>query len=374
MVKEKVYYIGFNPINGICNENFFEGSITLYPTGEKGNIFYSNKIVKDKNNPVFLEKYKSFIRKTVRKIHMKHEGNVGFILFNDKSKITKICSDIDGINFIIGNNQEILNYLNDKFKIRKDIEKMVPILKYEMIVGQKVLPFIKKNFKTSFVIQSRNGAGGTGTNLINIKNIHQVNIIEDDMYAISPYIKNTPINSTLVIGEYQIIEFPPSVQLIEKNGSRFKYIGADFIYPQFNISEKIKTLIHEYNYDISKYLKSLGYRGIVGIDYILVEDKLFFMEINPRFQASSFLINLCLDEKYNSCLAELHYKAITKKIIDDYSDIKINYSFVNSNADYVPNNPFKIIKNGYFPLDKNSVFRIVYDRSIIDSHYHEHKN
>ena len=29
--RDKVYYIGFSPINGICNELFFEGSITMYP-------------------------------------------------------------------------------------------------------------------------------------------------------------------------------------------------------------------------------------------------------------------------------------------------------------------------------------------------------
>ena len=29
--------VGFNANNAICNESFFEGSITLYPTNEKGN-------------------------------------------------------------------------------------------------------------------------------------------------------------------------------------------------------------------------------------------------------------------------------------------------------------------------------------------------
>lgn len=36
-MKEKVYYVEFNANNAICNESFFEGSITLYPTNEKGN-------------------------------------------------------------------------------------------------------------------------------------------------------------------------------------------------------------------------------------------------------------------------------------------------------------------------------------------------
>jgi len=61
--KEKYYYIGFNSNNSICNKLFFDGSISLYPTGEKGNIPYSRKKkLKDTESDKFLENYKEFVR------------------------------------------------------------------------------------------------------------------------------------------------------------------------------------------------------------------------------------------------------------------------------------------------------------------------
>ena len=43
-LETSVYYVGFNANNAICNENFFDGMITLNPNNEKGNIFYTKDI------------------------------------------------------------------------------------------------------------------------------------------------------------------------------------------------------------------------------------------------------------------------------------------------------------------------------------------
>ena len=56
-----VYYIGFNANNAICNDKFFSGSITLYPTGENGNVFYSNNKIIDRNRIDFEDKYTQYI-------------------------------------------------------------------------------------------------------------------------------------------------------------------------------------------------------------------------------------------------------------------------------------------------------------------------
>ena len=82
-MKEKIFYIGFNANNAICNAKFFDGSITLYPTGEKGNIYYSNKLIDDTTSIIFMEKYKNFIYNAVMNIQNKNK-NVKFLCFNEK--------------------------------------------------------------------------------------------------------------------------------------------------------------------------------------------------------------------------------------------------------------------------------------------------
>ena len=65
---ENIYYIGFNANNAICNERFFKGSITIYPNGESGNIFYSHKKLKDIKSDKFIEKYRQFVENQINEI------------------------------------------------------------------------------------------------------------------------------------------------------------------------------------------------------------------------------------------------------------------------------------------------------------------
>ncbi len=159
----------------------------------------------------------------------------------------------------------------------------------------------------------------------------------------SKYLDNIPVNITLVIGKYETIKLPISVQLIKQINDRFKYVGADFIYAS-KLGDKAINKINDYANTIALELKQLGYQGIVGIDYIIDNnDNVYFMKLNPRFQASSFIINKYLEKYCSTNLAELHYLAITNKCMgNNYLD-KIDKSFVNcySNKDY---NEYKYAK------------------------------
>lgn len=91
------------------------------------------------------------------------------------------------------------------------------------------------------------------------------------------------------------------------------------------------------------------------------------MELNPRFQASSFIINKYLEKYCSTNLAELHYLAITNKCMgNNYLD-KIDKSFVNcySNKDYNEYKYAKKVINGYYAKNKDSYFRKVFDYSIL---------
>jgi len=360
-----VYYIGFNANNAICNDGFFAGSITLYPTLEKGNIFYSDKLISDTSSPKFLEKYHDFVYKTALKLQSANKNSY-FICFNEK--IRKLCSDMLDINIVRSNNPKILNLLNNKFKTRAIAKKYMPILKYKNLISTNLeYENIKELINSDkFVIQAETGSGGDNTFLVTCKEDMPI-LNKDSKYCVSEYVNNTPLNISLIIYDDGIQFLPISAQLILLSDYKFKYVGGDFVFAQ-NLSNNVIDQIKEGSLKISNHIKDLGYRGILGIDFILKDGIVYFMEINPRFQASTFLISKVLRSNYNTDVAELHYNALIGNKKTEIVMETIDYSFLNCNNnekfDKIKN--YIELKNGYFKDNKSSNYRKLFKRSIIN--------
>lgn len=366
-VEEEVYYIGLNANNAICNDAFFKGSITLYPTKERGNIYYSSEKIEDTKSDLFLEKYKKFVYMTAKEIQRKNSKSQ-FICFNEK--IRKLCSSMDDINIVKCNDSKIIDFLNNKFETRKLVKDIIPILDYKLPENNEMTYDVIKNMVGSdkIVVQAETGAGGDSTFLVtsekDIDGVTKGNI----NYCISKYIKHLPLNATLIIGDNKVITLPISAQLILLTENRFKYVGGDFIRSQ-SLPCEVVDKINNYSLSIGERVKSIGYRGILGIDYILCENnEIKFMEINPRFQSSSFLISLELERECHTNVAELHYQAMVGKKLKDVDLKTINKSFVNcsNKEEYSSLRNYEIIENGYFKNNDSSVFRKVFNSSIIN--------
>lgn len=368
----KIYYIGFSPINGICNESFFTGSITMYPNNEKGNIFFSNEVFKNYTEFV-IHQFREFISIQVKKLLL-IDCKTKFLIFNDKERTKKICDFIPEENIIQGNSNELLNYLNNKEEIRKRFYGMIPTLQYNWLDGSELSPKLIKTFLSSdrsIVIQGKTGSGGINTYLVrNIDEFLKIDISRNSRYCLSNYKRNIPVNITCVIGK-DILFFPISAQLIKNEKGRFIYKGGDFSYPKV-LGEELNKKIQEYSYVIANDIKQLGYKGILGIDFIVDKHKnVYFMELNPRYQASSFFISRKLESCLDINLAYLQYLAfigeefpkVNMKLIED-----INGSFLNcsSKEKFQKIEADSEIKNGYFPKLNKSVYRQIYNFSIID--------
>lgn len=365
-LKEEVYYIGFNANNAICNDDFFKGSITLYPTKERGNIYFSDKLLDDTKSDLFMKEYKNYVYKTARDIQNVN-CNAKFICFNEK--IRKLCLDMPDINIVRSNDPSVLDFLNNKFKTRDLVKDIVPIFDYYMLNNNELnYEFIKEKIGSDkFVIQAETGAGGDNTYLVeNKEDIEKIDI-SSKKYCVSKYVNHLPLNITLIIGDDDVLLFPISVQLILLTNNKFKYVGGDFIYTE-QLSESIKSQINRYSLKIASKIKTLGYRGVLGIDFVLCEnEKIVFMEINPRFQASTFLISLCLEKEFNTNIGELHYLAMTNRKLKNVRLDKINKSFINCNCFEKFDNflDFDIIDKGYFKENISSNYRKVFSKSIL---------
>lgn len=363
-IKNYKYYIGLSANNSICNELFFDGSFTIYPNNEMGNIYYSNKVLNDTKSELFFNNYKKFIINNINSIHKKN-NNTSFIIFN--KKVFDLFKKNKEINIIYNFNNSLSIDLNDKIMTRDMFSDIVPVLKYD-IVEHNLEEMIKKKLKDndSIVVQGKSGSGG--------ENTYKVSNIEDiDLNSISTpctitkYIKHIPLNITLIISNDKVISFPISVQLIKNINNKLKYVGGDFNYTK-KIDRSILKKINEYSLKIANRLKKKGYRGILGIDYLLdVDNNIYFTEVNPRFQSSSFLINKYLEKECSTCLAELHYKAITGSKIGTIKIDNINESFLNcyKKDDFNQIRGYTIINNGYYYKNSSSYFRKIFERSIL---------
>lgn len=365
--KNEVYYIGFNANNAICNEKFFNGSITLYPTKEKGNIYYSDTLLDDTKSDKFMMNYKKYIYESAKSIQQKN-CNAQFMCFN--AKIRSLCSDFDDINIIKENDNQLIELLNDKFSTRELLKDNVPMLEYREMIGSEIdFTKLKKEYQTdSFVVQTANGSGGSGTYYIDSQEKVDKLIEKEKKYNISKYIKNIPLNITMIIGKYNVINMPISTQLISIVDDKFKYVGGDFVHANC-LSENVKLELKEYANNISEKLQKMGYRGILGIDFILCSDnKIYFMEINPRFQASTFIISRYLEKYSGTDIAELHYCALKNLVVGPVKIPEIKQSFVNCNdlQLFETLKEDEIVNKGFFAPNKSSVYRKIFNHSIYD--------
>ncbi len=321
---KNLYWIGIkeSDIEG-CNE-MYKASITILGSGKNGNISYSSNINKriNHNSQENEEEVNKWLNNTALKI-LENNPKAKFMFYNQEK-----IFEYDNIviqNTICYNSKELINKINHKFLMREWLKNYVPVLKYKYISKKRLLSEIN-NKNQELVIQGENSNGGSNTFLVNKENVHEIenNLNENDIYSLSEYHKdNIPINIHCIISKNEITLFPPSLQIIREY-KRLSYRGADFIEYR-KIEENIKTNIKKYSYKICTQLQEIGYRGILGIDYIIYNQEIYFMEINPRFQSSTNLLNIALKENKQETVNELCIKAFHNESIAS-KEIEVNYS------------------------------------------------
>lgn len=259
--------------------------------------------------------------------------NAKFVFYNPK-----IAYNLDAElmkHVLCLNPKYILHLLSDKIYTRYWLGNYVPVLP-SLLLDSHNLSFkslsMKLGFSNAYIVQQNKSSGGFGTFYLSNDNESLINNLRtnyNELFIISPYIKNSiSINVNAIIYNQSIKLFAPSLQIVENNQNRLLYHGAD--YKAFQMfSDEIIEKINENAKIILKMVQKLGYRGIIGIDFILEGDRIYFQEINPRFQASSFLIDEELYKHQLPSIAEMNTNAFyaDNEISYDTEKIQINTSF-----------------------------------------------
>ncbi len=366
---KNLYWIGIRESDISFCSNLFENSITIFG---KHNISMQNKMnrIVDYNDENDFDLIDQFFTTEMKRI-IKENKNARFMYYNqlyayyplEKEGLLKYA--------VFFNNQDLVKKLSNKIKCKEELKKIVPVLEYKIIQGKNCnYPYFQEifqDFDSKYVIQSKSSQGGSGTFIIKSKE-DSIQLNEKENYMITKYCKNNiPVNIHVLITSKKIYLLPGSVQIIQEENHRLAYKGYDFITYQ-NIHTNLIKKIEKYATVIAKKLQKWGYQGLCGIDSILYNDEIYFMEINARFQNSSIGLNKALQENQLSSLQELVINCFLDQDIK-LKPFQVNYSGLMRNNNDLTIQPIEILDNeNSCGKRKNPITKQIYlyNQSIVD--------
>lgn len=326
---QQIYWIGCreSEIND-CN-HLFAGSITIFGSGKENNKAFDQETNWRYDYNQANDQWNSFVVKKVSEIcatqpearFMLYDPNEIFVYGNELPKRV-ICQ----------NDEMLIDLLNNKHRTRSWLSECVPVLPYLVRKGNSLkYEDLCQAFPefTEFVLQEVYSCGGSGTHLISSTQAFQKYIVNENVYAISPYLKNSfSPNIHIIIYDNEVLLLPLSIQLFSSGSKKFHYKGADFTLSHY-LSKDIFKKITDTAQCIGDRLRFSGYRGVCGVDFLVYDNKVYFMEINARFQSSTFLINKAFkDASMNCSIQALHMDAFFHTSCSfDIQKLSIPYSF-----------------------------------------------
>jgi len=237
----------------------------------------SGKLLENKNVLSYIEK--------------ESKGNqANIVTFKPSPKISKICAEN---NFrYLGNNWK----LNRKFENKIDFVDIINHLKIPN-AKSKVVKLQKSNKnilnrleKNQLIFQLPRGFSGNSTFLIKSKKDLQriIEKYEGREFKVAKYLKGDTYTINACATKFGIAVSQPIFQitgLTHYNKNQLGTSGNDYIYSE-NLSIKEKKKIFDYTKKIGEHLAQSGYQGIFGLDFIVNNNAVDLIEINPRFVGS----------------------------------------------------------------------------------------
>ena len=318
-----LYWVGTRQSDIFDTGCFFKGSVTIFGDNKGGNISYCsngkriNHNIEDKEcDSFFINTLETILESDTEARFMFYDPILAY-KYGEKIKNHTICL----------NSYDLLNSFSNKYKARYILSNVINTVPYALLKGSKCDCSTLCQFFTDyneFVIQKPYSSGGDAT--YHLKSTSMPEVTADELYLVSPFFKDAlSVNIHLVISDSGVLLLPASVQIINETKNRLLYSGADFICYNM-ICEEIKEKVNNESIKIGNILMRAGYRGVIGIDYIIKDNTPYFLELNTRFQASSHLINKSLYPLLGTFLQELNIKAFRGELTTDLHAFDVNYS------------------------------------------------
>ncbi len=138
----------------------------------------------------------------------------------------------------------------------------------------------------------------------------------------------------MLIGNNDIAILPFGLQQSEICYNKILYRGTG--YPtELGLNGHIVNKLLEIAKVTGVRLRGLGYRGICGLDFIIYDDTVLFIEINARYLGSTFLINKALKEQNLPSVFELNTNCFNGDAlpVNTLRNLNIGYSSFTLKSD-----------------------------------------
>ena len=333
----------------IISYNIFNESITFYGSNTNGNHAFSTTHRIPNSYSV---EFTNYVAKYIIDILDKHP-NAKFHFYNPMFayRISKKFPRLYE-SFVNINEYETLKWITSKTFVRQWLSHSVQVPSYALLSKEECkINLLKKMFrgKEQFIIQKDISGGGEGTFLFTSTSERDVlsQLKNTNLYLVSPYyFPKKSVCCHMLIGNNDIAILPFGLQQSEICDNKILYRGTG--YPtELGLNAHIINKLLEIAKVTGERLRGLGYRGICGLDFIVYDDTVLFIEINARYLGSTFLINKALKEQNLPSVFELN----TNCFNDDALPANI---LRNLNIGY---NSFTLKSDSF--LDKNNIRDVI---------------
>lgn len=327
---EKIVWIGPRESDIAECKNIFSKSITIFGNGKDNNSSYCatyHKRVDHNSSDCIPNSYwnseLATLKKQIPDFKIMYYNSEFMNDLEEEFKDSVICN----------NKMSLLKTLSNKKTTRNMLRNLVPIVPFQ-ILDSSIANEMSNLFKESesLIFQEYHSSGGHGTHLVNSSDVSKIQSFHGNKFMVSPYFeKSVPVNIHLMIGKNDLLFFPGSIQIIKLIESKLLYLGADYI-TFLNLGNNILQQIREYSLKIGYYLQELGYRGVLGIDYLVTEQEIMFSEVNARFQASTPLLNIALQQAELPSMQEMQIACFEDQKLPKQQEIDnlvIPYSMIS---------------------------------------------
>jgi len=312
----------------ILTYKFFDYSITFYGSNKNINSSFSNEY---RQKSSYSDDFTVFVINNLNTIYRKYQDiEIHFYSGIFANRIIAKCPSYKK-SIVNTNSIFLLNNLRHKTLSRVWLNNSVSVPSFTLLSKDECnIDYLGTKFDgySSFVIQKNYSGGGAGTYLMNNHNestvINKLN--ENELYLVSPfYFPSQSLSCHILIDKNDCVVFPVSEQMIYSQKDNLEYVGNRYLSNESPIS----LLIKESAFSIGNKLKNIGYRGICGFDYIYYNGEVFLVEINPRYQGSSYILNYALKKYQLPSLFELNTMCfngeIPNRIKSAINSLKVNY-------------------------------------------------
>lgn len=375
-----IYWVGVRESEIKYSKKKFQDSIVLLGSKKEDGKIQPLNVATRKNldhnaqkNDVILTNFQKENMNNILKLNKKSQ----FMFYNQIMALKYF----DAENIICLNSKDLVDKLDNKLFTREYYRHKVPVLEHFILHAKEIhMGKLKDIFggDDCYVVQGAVGAGGSST-LVYYNDV-QIKLIDDEkQYLVTVYRKESiSTNTHLMISKDNILILPSSVQIIINQDDHLVYKGCDFI-AYSKLPQDIKEKANKYARIIAEDMQKQGYIGVCGIDFLIVDNEVYFMELNARFQNSSTILNKALVENNMPSLQEMNYSCFFGKKLN-YNPINVKYSsyildYGESSESLPTILPIEILdeNDDVEEIEKFSYCKtLVYDESIVEDIIEQH--